>query len=198
MRRTVVFERAETCEPWVSLPALKPAERGVLHEEIKGIFRYLCSQLSESGRRTGEDAGETLRLWELFRQGQYQVYISDIVIQEINNCKEDKLQILRDYLKQIEYDIIETDNRTIELAEKFIDFGILRQKSFDDCQHIAAAILAGCDIIVSWNFKHIVNVKTIRGVKVITTLEGYKDLLIYPPSVLLESEENEDDKTDNK
>lgn len=141
---------------------------------------------------------ETLRLWELFRQGQYQVYISDIVIQEINNCKEDKLQILRDYLKQIEYDIIETDNRTIELAEKFIDFGILRQKSFDDCQHIAAAILAGCDIIVSWNFKHIVNVKTIRGVKVITTLEGYKDLLIYPPSVLLESEENEDDKTDNK
>lgn len=149
-----------------------------------------------------EDAPErmrdTLQLWELFRQGQYEVYISDIVIQEIDNCKKDKLQILRDYLRQIEYDIIETDNRTIELAEKFIDFGILKQKSFDDCQHIAAAILAGCDIIVSWNFKHIVNVKTIRGVKVITTLEGYKDLLIYPPSALLESEDNEDDKTDNK
>jgi hypothetical protein len=33
---------------------------------------------------------------------------------------------------------------------------------------------------------YIVNVRTVRGVKVITTLEGYKDLLIYPPSVLLE------------
>ena len=139
-----------------------------------------------------------MRLWELFKQGRYQVFISDIVIQEINDCREEKLQVLRDYLKQIEYDIIETDSRTVELAEKFIDFGILRQKSFDDCQHIAAAILAGCDIIVSWNFKHIVNVKTIRGVKVITTLEGYKDLLIYPPSVLLEPEDNENDKTDNK
>lgn len=41
----------------------------------------------------------------------------------------------------------------------------MKQKSFDDCQHIAAAILAACDIITSWNFKHIVNVKTVRGVK---------------------------------
>lgn len=172
------------------LPALKPPERGVYLDT--SVVSYLNQEDAP------ERMQETLQLWELFKQGQYEVYISDIVIQEINNCKEDKLQILRDYLKQIEYDIIETDNRTIELAEKFIDFGILRQKSFDDCQHIAAAILAGCDIIVSWNFKHIVNVKTIRGVKVITTLEGYKDLLIYPPSVLLESEENEDDKTDNK
>ena len=78
-------------------------------------------------------------------------------------------------------------SRTTYLGEfRFIDFGILKKKSFDDCQHIAAAILAGCDIITSWNFKHIVNVKTVRGVKIIITLEGYKDLLIYPPSVLLE------------
>ena len=53
-------------------------------------------------------------------------------------------------------------------------------------EHIAAAILSNCDIIVSWNFKHIVNVKTIRGIKVVTTMEGYKDILIYPPTALLE------------
>lgn len=85
----------------------------------------------------------------------------------------------------------------MELAEKFIDFGILKKKSFDDRQHIAAAILAGCDIITSWNFKHIVNVKKVRGVKTITTLEGYKDLLIYPPSVLLEGDDD-DDETDSQ
>ena len=56
---------------------------------------------------------------------------------------------------------------------------------------------AGCDIITSWNFKHIVNVKTVRGVKTITTLEGYKDLLIYPPSVLLEGDDD-DDETDSQ
>lgn len=134
---------------------------------------------------------DTLQLWERFKKQQYEVYISDIVINEISDCTEEKLNILMDYLDQIEYHLIATNENTVGLAEKFIDFGILKQKSFDDCQHIASAILAGCDIIISWNFKHIVNIKTIRGVKVITTLEGYKDLLIFPPSVLLESEEDE-------
>lgn len=95
-----------------------------------------------------------------------------------------KREILLDYLDQIEYNIIETDENTVSLAEKFIDFGVLKRKSYDDCRHIAAAVLAGCDIIISWNFKHIVNVKTIQGVKAVTTYEGYKDLMIYPPSVL--------------
>ena len=119
-------------------------------------------------------------------------YVSDIVFREIDRCSEEKLNILLDYLNQIEYHGVETDSNTIELAGKFIVFGILKKKSFDDCQHIAAAILAGCDIIISWNFKHSVNVKTVKGVKVVTTLEGYKDLLIYPPSVLLE--EGDDDE----
>lgn len=138
-----------------------------------------------------EKMQNTLELWKLFRNKVYEVYISDIVIREISGCNEEKLKILLDYLEQIDYNIIETDEDTVELAGKFIDFGILKQKSFDDCQHIAAAILSGCDIITSWNFKHIVNVKTVRGVKVITTLEGYKDLLIYPPSVLIESEDDD-------
>lgn len=138
-----------------------------------------------------EKMNDTLLLWELFRQQRYEIYISDIVLNEIGNCQEDKLALLLDYLSQISYNLIQTDEDTIALAEKFINFGILKQKSFDDCQHIAVAILSGCDIITSWNFKHIVNVKTVRGVKTITTLEGYKDLLIYPPSVLLEGDEEE-------
>jgi rRNA-processing protein FCF1 len=133
-----------------------------------------------------EKMKDTLELWELFKKEVYDVYISDIVLREIDGCDNEKLDILLDYLSQINYTIIETSEDTVKLAEKFINFGILKQKSFDDCQHIAAAILSGCDIITSWNFKHIVNVRTVKGVKVITTLEGYKDLLIYPPSVLLE------------
>ena len=91
-----------------------------------------------------------------------------------------------DHLKEIDFRILDVNEDTVRLAEKFIDFGVLKKKSFEDCQHIAAAILSNCDIIISWNFKHIVNVKTIRGIKVVTTLEGYRDILIYPPSALLE------------
>lgn len=142
---------------------------------------------------------ETQKLWEILKNKElYEVYISDIVKKEIEKCQGEKLAILIDYLYDMEYNIIETDENIVELAEKMIDFGILKQRNLDDCKHIAAAILTGCDIITSWNFKHIVNVKTVRGVKVITTMEGYKDLLIYPPSVLLEKGDDVDEGTDNK
>jgi hypothetical protein len=85
--------------------------------------------------------------------------------------------------------LLSIDERGIELASCFVDLGILRQKSFDDCQHIAAAIISACDVIVSWNFRHIVNYKTMQGVKAVTALEGYNDLLIYTPSVLIGGEE---------
>lgn len=95
------------------------------------------------------------------------------------------------HLLEIEYTVINIDEKILSLARHFIDLGILKQKSFEDSQHIAAAILHKCDIIVSWNFKHIVNIKTIHGIKIVTMTEGYNDILIYPPSALLEDEEND-------
>lgn len=94
-----------------------------------------------------------------------------------------------DFLNEIQYTPIQIDDNMLEVAQVIIDMGILTKKSFDDCQHIAAAVLYGCDCIVSWNFKHIVNIKTIRGVREITNLKGYKPIEILNPSVLLESGE---------
>ena len=88
-------------------------------------------------------------MWEILKRGRYETCISNIVMNEIYECEEEKLRILLEYLNQIDYTMAMVDKDTIELAGKFIDFGILRQKSFDDCQHIAAAIIAGCDIITS-------------------------------------------------
>lgn len=67
--------------------------------------------------------------------------------------------------------------------------GILTSKSIDDCQHIATAVVHSCDCIISWNFKHIVNIRTIKGIREITHLEGYEDIEIMNPSVLLGGEE---------
>lgn len=104
----------------------------------------------------------------------------------MNRCSKEKVTVLTEFLNQIDYEVVKTNATTFKLAEKFIDFGILKKKSFDDCTNIAVAIISNCDIIVSWNFKHIVNHKTIQGVKVVTTLEGYKDVIIYSPTFLVE------------
>ena len=133
-----------------------------------------------------EKMRETQKVWKRLQSSRYEIYISDLVVEELDRCKENKRKILLAYLEQIDYHKVPITSATITLAERFIDFGILKKKSYDDCNHIAAAILSECDIILSWNLKHTVNVKTIRGVRSITLLEGHKDLLIYPPTILLE------------
>jgi predicted nucleic acid-binding protein len=130
----------------------------------------------------------THKLWKKIKSGEFEVVLSEVTLREINNCVESKKETLFAYLDQIKYTVIELDEAAMKVAERFIDFGVLRQKSFDDCQHIAAAIVSNCDIIVSWNFKHIVNLKTMQGVKAITALDGYGEILIFDPSVLAEGD----------
>ena len=115
--------------------------------------------------------------------------MSTVTLEEISACPEPKRSQLREYLGQISFTTLDISNDVAEVAQQIIDMGILTQKSYDDCQHIGAAVVNECDCIISWNFKHIVNIKTIRGVRAITNLKGYRPIEILNPSVLLESEE---------
>jgi hypothetical protein len=121
---------------------------------------------------------ETHRLWERIKAGEFEVVISDVDFIEIGKCNESKKNILLDYLKEIEHTLVEVqgNDQAVGIASRIIDLGILRQESFDDCQHIAAAIISACDVIVSWNFKHMVNIRTIRDCQI--TLESSKSVNI--------------------
>ena len=148
------------------------------------VISYLDQQDSP------EKMQETREVWERIKAGQYEIFISDVVLRELENCKDDeKRNRLLGCLSEIDYNLVIVDDDTTRLARKFVENGVLKKKSLPDCEHIAAAIIADCDIIISWNLKHIVNVKTIRGIKVITMAENYKDILIYQPPVLLGEEE---------
>jgi predicted nucleic acid-binding protein len=136
-----------------------------------------------------EKMADTLKLWDMFKEGKYEVYLSTVTLEEISDCPEPKRSRMLEYLEQIDYTPIEIVDDMSDVAQQIVDMGILTKKSYDDCQHIAAAVVYGCDCIISWNFKHIVNIKTIRGVRAITNLKGYKPIEILNPSVLLESEE---------
>lgn len=136
-----------------------------------------------------EKKADTRQLWEMFCSNQYDVYLSTVTLEELKGCSEPKQSLLFDYLGQIDYTLIQINDNIVEIAQQIIDMGILTKKIYDDCQHIAAAIISECDCIISWNFKHVVNIKTIRGVRAITNLKGHKPIEILNPSVLLESEE---------
>ena len=136
-----------------------------------------------------EKMADTKQLWEIFHAGMYKVYLSTVTLEELNWCSEPKQSQLFDYLGLIDYTLVQIDDNVADIAQQIIEMGILTKKSYDDCQHISAAIVSECDCIISWNFKHIVNIKTIRGIRAITNLKGHKPIEILNPSVLLESEE---------
>lgn len=129
---------------------------------------------------------DTLALWEDIKQGDYDVYMSQVTLDEVYQCKPEKLNVLRRHLSEIDFTLLAVDSDVDNLALKFVENGILKIKSLDDCYHIAFAMKYDCDVIVSWNFKHIYNIKTIRGVKVVSGITGYPEVAIYSPTILVE------------
>jgi len=84
---------------------------------------------------------------------------------------------------------IKVDDDMLTLANKYIDEKVVGQTSFDDCIHIAAATISKVDILVSWNFKHIVNVYRIRGYNAINIRSGYQSLEIRSPKEIIKYED---------
>lgn len=69
----------------------------------------------------------------------------------------------------------------IQLANDYILNKVVGKTSFADCLHIATASFYRADYLVSWNFKHIVNVNRIIGYNSINIRSGYKPLEIRSP-----------------
>jgi hypothetical protein len=92
-------------------------------------------------------------------------------------------------LQEVKHDRIVIGETEKDIAECIIENGILtREKSYRDCLHIASAITSGYGTILSWNFKHIVNPKTIDGVKIVTIKSGYPEISIYSPESFIGAE----------
>jgi hypothetical protein len=68
-----------------------------------------------------------------------------------------------------------------ELASEYIKKGIIPLRYEDDAFHIAVVSVNNVDAIISWNFKHIVKLKTKKEVLGVNTLMGYKEIEIYSP-----------------
>jgi predicted nucleic acid-binding protein len=134
---------------------------------------------------------DTLALWDKIKTGEFDVVLSYVDFNELAKCSEEKRAILADFLAQIQYTNVDYSEEIFALAGEFIKHGILKQKSFDDAQHIAVAMVLGCDVVVSWNFKHMVNHKTIDGVKIVSAITKYRDVAIYTPTMIVGGDEDD-------
>jgi len=117
-------------------------------------------------------------------QANYKIAVSDILLRELKSAPGN----VRNYLDQIHNDQIVTIslNEDAELlADHYLEERIVGLKSLVDCQHIATATTHNIDILVSWNFKHIVNLDKIRLYNSVNLREGYRTIEIRTPRELL-------------
>jgi hypothetical protein len=80
---------------------------------------------------------------------------------------------------------VEFQEEARELAKLYIAEGVVGSSSLVDAQHIAIATVTRVDVLVSWNFKHIVNLQRIHGYNSINLRQGYPLLEIRTPAEVI-------------
>ena len=125
-------------------------------------------------------AQDTMPFWNAVRKGEIIVIFSDVLAGEVERAP----QHVRDFYDSIPQAHIEQITLTEEsdaLAERYVIENVVGKSSLDDCKHIALATLANADVLVSWNFKHIVNDNRIRGYNSVNMKMGYPQINIRTP-----------------
>ena len=70
---------------------------------------------------------DTRRLWEDIQAGEFEVFISPVVILEVDNCREPKRSSLTRWLQEISFTLLQEVDEVQELSEKYLQAGILPQ-----------------------------------------------------------------------
>ena len=136
-----------------------------------------------------EFSDHTIPLFDRLRNNEFTLLFSSVTQDELSTAPQN----LRDLVKGIKFDnteFLETTSETIDLASEYISEKVVGQTSFADCLHIAIATINRADFLVSWNFKHIVNIQRIRGYNSINIKNGYKQLEIRSPREFEKYEDN--------
>ncbi len=136
-----------------------------------------------------EFAEHTIPLFNRLRNNEFILLFSTVTQDELETAPE-KVRDLVKSIKAANTEFLETTNEAIDLATEYISENVVGRTSFADCLHIALATINRADFLISWNFKHIVNVQRIRGYNSINIKNGYKLLEIRSPR---EFEKYEDD-----
>ena len=129
-------------------------------------------------------------LFEKVRLGEIICVYSDLSEVELENAPKRVKDFFADLPKE-HTQKVEVTEEAFELAQKYLDEKVVGQTSADDCRHIATATINKVDYLVSWNFKHIVNVFRIRGYNSTSIRFGYPQLDIRSPKEIVNYEDEE-------
>ncbi|MDR3291732.1 MAG: hypothetical protein LBT10_06260 [Methanobrevibacter sp.] len=124
----------------------------------------------------------TKKLFDEFKKGNYKAVISSHVIAELEKGAPEYVVM---NLDSIDYKKYSVNDEMLDLAERYLDEEIVSEKYRGNALHIAIATIIDVDVLVSWNFKHIVNLNKIKLFNSVNLKEGYNLLEIRTPQEVL-------------
>jgi predicted nucleic acid-binding protein len=123
----------------------------------------------------------TVRLFEDIATGKYEAFTSDYAVSELEDTISDKREKMLALIGQYGISVLGLDQEAEQLADAYVEQGIIPVKYRTDGVHIAVAAVNDMDMIISMNFQHIVKRKTKLGTGSINALKGYRAVEIYNP-----------------
>jgi predicted nucleic acid-binding protein len=139
----------------------------------------------------GEFAEPTRQLFEEIDAGRFVLVTSAVVEAEIEPAPESVRLLFARYGANAE--ITPVTEVALALQQQYIAAGVVTPKSMDDALHVALATVSNCNLIVSWNFKHIVHFDKIPKYNAVNTLNGQGQIGIYSPPEILSYDQEDDE-----
>ena len=131
---------------------------------------------------------ETRILFENVKSQKYDIMYSSVTEDELLNAPE-QVQNLIGAISNSLIKRVSLTEEAVRLADTYISEGVIGKTSREDCFHIALATINKADILVSWNFKHIVNIFRFRGYNAVNLKLGYSQIDIRSPREIITNEE---------
>ena len=113
---------------------------------------------------------------------RYKLYASEATIEEIENTPDkSKKVLLKNVFEEYQIEILSTVVEARWLANRYVEAKIIPARYFTDALHIAIASVYNIPVLVSWNFEHMVKIKTKLGINRINSQQGYPIIEISSP-----------------
>jgi predicted nucleic acid-binding protein len=127
-----------------------------------------------------EFAVESAALLETARDGRMVLLLSDLLAEELDAAPAEVQQLLAE-LPPSAFERVISSPESEALRDAYLRAGVVSRRHARDAHHIALATVARADIVVSWNFKHIVHWDKIRLFNAVNMRQGYVPIEIRSP-----------------
>ncbi len=160
---------------------------GMAHISKSKLTRVYADTSVFGGMFDEEFETASKMFFDAVKKGSFNLITSELVREEIQVGPQKVLDIFEEFLVIAE--IAEITDSALKLQQAYIQADIVSEKYATDAMHVALATVSNADLVVSWNFKHIVNFQKIPLYNAVNTLNRFAKIAIYSPLEVIENED---------